>query len=357
MAGSAQEPVAALVAQALDARIREVETVAPGLGTRRFQRLHLSGGASTPESIIARIEAPEDPAARPTGVPPEPALEPLRSFLAEAGLPVPASFGRDPEQGIELLEDVGSDTLEAAAGREDGATRRALYGEALSWLPRLQSLSAPANEIPAFGRRLDRGLFAHKAERVVEWLLPWALGRAPSVAEAQMVRDAFDEIASVCEAAPGRLAHRDYKAANLHLRPERPAGQRLVWIDLQGAFLAPPEYDAVCLLRDPHVPLPDEEAEAHLENLRPTLPDAPARDEFHRRATLLTLTRVGKDLALYRYAAARRGDRRYLPFVPHAAHCLRYAATRLRSDEERPGPLADLANLFGRLPEASTCAP
>src|SRR4029453_18547549 len=116
--------------------------------------------------------------------------------------------------------------------------------------------------------------------------------------------------------APGRLAHRDLQGANVHVRRGRPPGRRLALIDLQGAFLAPPEYDLVCLLRDSYVELPPEEAWRQLERVRPALPDAPGREECAARFDLLTLTRKGKDLARFLGAARARGDRRSLRFPP-----------------------------------------
>jgi len=337
---------AELAARELGVEVVRAEPVAPGLGTRRFFRLHLSGA---PGRVVARVEGPEDPERLRSGVPPEPALEPLRSFLEERGLPVPRSFGRDAEAGIDLLEDVGDETLEARARRAPPAERRALYAEACALPARLQALDAPADAVPAFGRRLDERFLAAKEELLVGWGLPWALGRPLAAAEREAVRTAFGALAEHCREAPARLAHRDFKAANLHLRPGAPAGERLVMIDLQGAFLAPPEYDLVCLLRDAHVGLPEEEVAAQLRAVRPRLPRAPGAADLERRFHLLTLARVGKDLSLFLWAADRRGDRRYLPHVPAAARSLRAAAGPAARAEPR---VAGLAELLAQLPEA-----
>jgi aminoglycoside/choline kinase family phosphotransferase len=337
--------LAALVRRCLGAGVVGVEPLSGGLGTRRFYRLRLD---APPGGLIARVEEPEDPQRRPGGAAPEPPLEPLRSFLASAGIPVPRSYGRDPEQGIDLLEDLGDRTLEDVVADSPAEARR-LYAEACDLLPRLQQLRADPSAVPAFGRRLDDALFAYKAERVIRWALPFALGRSARPAEAQNVREAFAFVADEALAAPARLAHRDFKAANLHVHPESGS---LVCIDLQGAFLAPPEYDLVCLLRDSHVSLPEDESAHQLQRIRPALPDAPEPELFERRVTLLTLTRVGKDLALYLYAAGERGDERYLRFVPNAVRHLRRAAAHAAPWDAR---VARLADLLARLPEAA-CA-
>lgn len=123
-------------------------------------------------------------------------------------------------------------------------------------------------------------------------------------------------------------------------------------IDLQGAFLAPPEYDLVCLLNDSYIELPEPEIAQHCAAVRPMLPDAPDAERFARRFDLLTLTRKGKDHARFLYAARERGDERFLAYAPTTVRQLRGAATRASARDPR---LADLAALFHELPE-SPCA-
>ncbi len=354
-ADAQQAEIQQLLRRCLGVQATSIQKIEAGIGSRRFYRLTLETAQGLPPTLIARVEAPEDPALRPAGVPPEPSLEPLRSFLEAEGFPVPASFGRDPNAGIELLEDAGVESLETAALRLESDARRQLYAQACALVPRLQRLDAEPGRIPAFGRHLDSALFTYKAEQFIEWCLPWGLARSPNRAEAEAVRGAFSLVAEECAAAPSRLSHRDFKAANLLLPPGSPAERPLLMIDIQGAFLAPPEYDLVCLLRDAHVVLPEDEVERHLREVRPALPDAPEPGQFARRFTLLTLTRNGKDLARYLYAARRRGDERYLRLLPNAVAALRRAAAAAAGWDAR---LMRLAELIEQLPreEEAACA-
>jgi hypothetical protein len=123
-------------------------------------------------------------------------------------------------------------------------------------------------------------------------------------------------------------------------------------IDIQGAFLAPPEYDLVCLLRDSYVELPENEVGSHLERVRPLLPDRPEPDGFARRFDLLTLSRKGKDHARFLYAARDRGDRRFARYLSNTARSLRGAAARVAGLDPS---LARLADMVRALPESS-CA-
>ncbi len=336
--------IARIAARTLGATEVRIEWLTGELGLRRFARAHLAGG--TRSSAVARVEAPEDPAGRPAGGAPEPPLEPIRALYEEAGLPVPARFGADSSTGVELLEDVGDAPLRDVIRSAGESERRALYEEACDLVPRIQAI-APA-DVEAFRRRLDAPLFDHKARLFAEHALA-TRGRPASQAERETVRAAFAAVAREATEAPARLAHRDFQSANLHVLLGGEPGERLAMIDLQGALLAPPEYDLVCLLRDSYVELPEPELEHQLERIRPQLPDAPDAESFARRFDLLTLTRKGKDLARFLYVARERGDERYLAYVPATLRALRGAAER---SVGRDPAFAALAELIAGIPEA-----
>jgi hypothetical protein len=328
---------------ALGAEVAGIERIPGQLGLRRFFRLTLASGPM--ETVIARVDRPEDPAGRPAGVPPEPPLEPVRALLERHGLPVPARYGGDPGAGIDLLEDLGDRTLREAAAEASPAERQTLYDEACDLVPMLQAIGDPGGDLPAFHRRLDDALFAYKADLFATWAVG-PLGGEAGAATRACVRAAFDSAAREAASAPQRLAHRDFQSANLHLV----TGRGLVMIDLQGAFLAPPEYDLVCLLRDSYVALTDDEVERQLVRVRPRLPGAPGGEEFARRFDLLTITRKGKDLARFFYVAADRGDDRYLRYVPGTLRTLRSAAERAAARDPRLRDFADLCHALREAP-------
>lgn len=339
-----------LALQALGVEVVGLDPIAGQLGRRRFLRVRLAG--DRPASAIARIDAPEDPAGRPAGTAAEPPLEPLRAFLERQGLPVPRRYGGDPEAGVDLLEDLGSLSLTRAALAASPDERRALYAQACDLPVRLQPLADPGADVAAFRRRLDGAQFAYKADLFAAWSLR-RRRRAATPAEVAAVRDAFDWIAALAAAAPARLAHRDLQSSNLLVTPDPPpatgeemrsgaSARRIAMIDLQGAWLAPPEYDLVCLLRDSYLELPDDEVALHLERVRPRLPDAPDPETFARRFDLLTLTRKAKDHARFVYAAQTRGRRDLLRYLPTTVRSLRAASARAARRDPHLAPLAEL---------------
>jgi N-acetylmuramate 1-kinase len=303
-----------------------------GLAHRRFYRLTLNG--VDPPTLIARVDRGE-PA---PGVLPEPPLEPLRTFLEDAGLPVPRRLGGDAASGIDLLEDLGDASLAQALESASAPRRRALYEKACALPPRLQRLTDPSGRVPAFGRRLDAAVIGVKATRFATSGLPAALGRAATSAERDVVFAAFATVAREAERAPQRLAHRDFQSKNLILRGDPPG---IAMIDLQGALLAPPEYDLVCLLRDSYVVLDDAECSALAEWARPALPDAPPTDEFELRFDLLTITRKAKDFALFHEVAAR-GDTSWLRYAPATLGYVQRAVARVAPCDATLARLADV---------------
>ncbi len=306
-----------------------IEAMAAGMGARRFHRIFLAGDG--PATLVARIEddrtttAPAETSLVPAAPAwlEEPALEPLRGFLEDAGLPVPRSHLHWPQQGIDLLEDVGTTTLGDIAGPH-GDDR---YREACDLVPRLQGLKASPSSIPAFGRHLDRRLLDTKAWKWLHWTIPLLLGRVASSEECERTHCLFGCIADLVEAAPQRLSHRDFKAENLHLAPS--PRDSLVMIDVQGAFLAPPEYDLVCLLYDLQVCLEEASAQAAFESTRTRLPDAPDRAEARLRFDALAVARLCKDISHIVHAGRVRGDLRRWHEISRGLELLRRAAERL----------------------------
>ena len=354
-----------LALDALGRSPEHIESLPAGLGTRRFHRLHFAAG--TPSTLIARIEddgalrtetatsaaAEQRAASEIPSVPeppawlPEPPLEPLRGFLEAAGLPVPRSFLHQPALGIDLLEDVGDQTL----GDATGDRRAALYREACALVPRLQRLTADPSEIPAFGRRFDRQLVETKAWKWLHWTIPLLLGRAAEPEERAQIGRLFDRIADLALAGPLRLSHRDYKAENLHLCTQRAggvgrAGHELVLIDVQGAFMAPPEYDLVCLLYDLQQDLAEDFVQECLARIRPELPDTPSAQESRLRFDALAVARLCKDISHVVHAVRVRGDRRRWHELPRGLELLSRAADRL---ESRFSEIATLSSVIQAL--------
>ena len=82
------------IRQKLSRRVLSSVTLQPGLGFRKFLRVKLDG---EPNTIVARIS----PKSSVPEHAQEPPLEPLRSILQQAKLPVPKSFGSKEDGTLE----------------------------------------------------------------------------------------------------------------------------------------------------------------------------------------------------------------------------------------------------------------
>lgn len=312
----------------LGRRLARVEKMLAGLGTRRFHRLFFEDGE--PQTLIARFEADPPPISpveenTPPAWLPEPPLEPFRSFLQAADLPVPTSTLHDAALGVDLLEDVGDRTI----GHLPRNERESRTREACALLPRLQALVPPppgAPVIEAFHRPYNRRLIESKAWKWLHWTIPLILDRPASADEIRETTALFERIITLAEAAPQRLSHRDFKAENLHLVAD--STERLVMIDVQGACMAPPEYDLVCILYDLQVDLDESFVHDVYEKTRRDLPDVPEPEISQERFDALAIARVCKDVAHVVHASRVRGDSRRWAEIPRGFALLQQAAGR-----------------------------
>jgi aminoglycoside/choline kinase family phosphotransferase len=176
-------------------------------------------------------------------------------------------------------------------------------------------------------------LVSTKAWKWLHWTIPGLLEREPQPEETIAVDAAFSRISDLLEDAPRRLAHRDFKAENLHLVGGVEGGEaeaeRLVMIDVQGAFMAPPEYDLVCLLYDLQVDLDEDFAQESFRAVLPMLPDAPDPPTAELRFDAIATIRLCKDISHLVHAARVRDDVRRWHEIPRGLMLLERATGRL----------------------------
>ena len=101
-------------------------------------------------------------------------------------------------------------------------------------------------------------------------------------------------------------------------------------IDLQGAFLAPPEYD-LCVSSSTisRSSFPETLVASLIDETLPALPDRPDPEEASMRCDALALLRLCKDVSHVVDAGLRRGDRRRWHEIPRGLELIDGAAARL----------------------------
>ncbi|MFM9040027.1 MAG: aminoglycoside phosphotransferase family protein [Betaproteobacteria bacterium] len=274
---------------------------------RRYFRVACEG----PEQSLIVMDAP----------PPQEDVRPfvkVAQLFASAGMTTPKIFDQSPEQGFLLLEDFGSHTYldileQHAKPSERVAVASALYREAGQ--SRLSIQRAPqANSLPLYDAKRQRD----DMELWPSWYIARHKGKTLSVAQRQVIDQAFDCIVQQCLAQPQVYVHRDFHSRNLMLL----AGDRNPGVlDFQDAVIGPITYDLVSLWRDAYIAW-DEEVQ--LDGLirwwelakKAGLPVASDFPDFWSQFEWMGLQRHLKILGIFARLYYRDGKDRYLADLP-----------------------------------------
>lgn len=190
---------------------------------RRYHRLSSNG-----QSVIL-MDAP--PANGEDTVP----FVQIATLLRAAGFAAPDILLHDAKNGLLLLSDLGAvDYVQQL--RHTPADEKALYQSATAVLLKLEELTPPPHLkhlTPAVGAQMVEIVGTHYTHTPVTDLC----------SEVKKSLEAFAP-------EPTVLALRDYHAENLIWRAEKTGIDQVGLLDFQDAFVAPPGYDLVSLLRD-----------------------------------------------------------------------------------------------------------
>jgi aminoglycoside/choline kinase family phosphotransferase len=269
-----------------------------------------------------------------------PGKEDVRPYLKVTGLlegigvHVPHVHEQDVEQGLLLLEDLGSTQYLTRLNAGDDAEK--LYGDALNALAVIQVTGgAPAAELAPY----DREALMREMALMPEWFYRH-LGFTASAADQATVSAAFEFLITEALAQPQVFVHRDYHSRNLMVTRERNPGV----IDFQDALRGPIGYDLVSLLKDCYISWPRERVERWVISYRDLLAGKGARvgrdaREFLRWFDLIGVQRHIKVLGIFARLWYRDGKNGYLRDLPLT---LEYVRDTCRRYPE----LADLSRLI-----------
>lgn len=260
------------------ARVDAIRAFMDGNGYRGGRRRFLIGDSSF--RAYERVRTADgndlilmDSAARPNGPPirdgkPYSQLvhlaENVRPFIAIGkylkgmGLSAPAIHETDIEQGILMIEDLGSGGVLDDAGRPIAER----YEEAVRGLADMHRQQPPLrlpvgngefHRIPSF----DRETLKFEAEVLLDWHIPWLRGgEKASAAEARDYLEIWDHLIDELAGLETNLVLRDYHSPNIMWMPERQGFDRVGIIDFQDAIIGPSSYDVVSLAQDARVTVP-----------------------------------------------------------------------------------------------------
>ena len=176
--------------------------------------------------------------------------------LATIGLRVPAIEAQDNTQGFLLLEDLGDQDLEKVFFT-NSEERIKYYKKAIDQMLLLQRKARHLNWPRFTQEQMFQELLWTK-----EHLLDGLLNKKYSETILQKCIEEWQSICQQLACSPYVPAHRDYHSRNLMLK-----NHTLYWIDFQSAGFFPCCYDAVSLIYDPYVDMPEKEKDNLIEYL------------------------------------------------------------------------------------------
>ncbi|MBW9114119.1 tRNA (adenosine(37)-N6)-threonylcarbamoyltransferase complex ATPase subunit type 1 TsaE [Rhizobium cauense] len=179
----------------------------------------------------------------------------VANVLRQGGFAAPEVYKVDYDQGILLLEDLGTEGVLDAQGQPIADRYRA----SVACLAHLHSLTIPqdirvtdshVHHIPDF----DRTAMKMEVRLVLDWHLPWRRGgNAASDEERHEYLAIWDKLIDELETSERNLLLRDFHSPNIIWRENETGIARVGLIDFQDAMIGPTAYDLASLAQDARV--------------------------------------------------------------------------------------------------------
>ena len=319
--------------------------------TRAYERIILNGNCQV---LMNAPPLPDGPPVR-NGLPYSRIAhlaESVRPFVAigqllkDHGFSAPTVFAADLDQGLLLLEDLGTETA-----LEDGKPIVARYETAIDLLAALHAEQWPefapladgsSHRIPLY----DETAYLIEAELYPDWYVPHITGEDANPAiKTEFIR-LWRDLISLLDDSENSLLLRDFHSPNLIWLPERKGVHRIGLIDYQDALIGPTAYDVASLCQDARITIEPSLESALLKRYcaarAATDPNFDA-NIFLRDYAILATQRATKILGIFARLKHRDGKPNYLRHIPrlnaYLNRCLEHPVlTVLRSWYERNAP-------------------
>lgn len=275
----------------------------------------------------------------------------IAQYLRELGLAAPQVLDVDYDQGILLIENLGSEGVLNVSGQPIPER----YRESVVCLAFLHShemrQELPVGEshihhVPDF----DPTAMTMEARLLIDWHLPWKRGEPSTEEERQDYLAIWAGLIGELAGAEKNLLLRDFHSPNIIWRPNESGVHRVGLIDFQDAMIGPTAYDLASIVQDARVDIPKPLADQMMVDyvtLRRSLGsfDEPA---FLKAWAIMAAQRNCKLAGLWVRLMQRDGKPGYMKHMPRT---LGYLATAL--SHETLTPLREWCKKVGiELPES-----
>ncbi|QFY61860.1 tRNA (adenosine(37)-N6)-threonylcarbamoyltransferase complex ATPase subunit type 1 TsaE [Rhizobium grahamii] len=179
----------------------------------------------------------------------------IAEALRDHGFAAPEIYKVDYDQGILLIEDLGTDGVLDA----DGNPIAERYQASVACLAHLHSMQIPqdipvtdthVHHIPDF----DRTAMKMEVRLVLDWHIPWKRDGAKATdAERDEYLAIWDDLIDQLQSAEKNILLRDFHSPNIIWREDKNGIDRVGIIDFQDAMIGPTAYDLASIAQDARV--------------------------------------------------------------------------------------------------------
>ena len=269
----------------------------------------------------------------------------LANILRKNGFATPDVYHVDYEQGILLIEDLGTE------GVLDGEGHPILdrYQAAVACLAHLHGLKIP-RDIPVTKGHIhhvpdfDRTAMKMEARLLLDWHLPWKREEPASDAERAEYLSIWDHLIDELGSAEKNLLLRDFHSPNIIWRPGETGIRAVGIIDFQDSMIGPTAYDLASIVQDARVTidrgLGDKLIAGYLKLRRAH--EGFSEDAFLRSWAIMSAQRNCKLAGLWVRLMQRDGKPGYMKHMPRTLAYLNVAF-----EHEALAPLRDWCQRAG----------
>jgi N-acetylmuramate 1-kinase len=244
----------------------------------------------------------------------------MANGLRQLGLSGPQIYDADIDEGLLIIEDLGTGTI---VHGEPPAPDDDRYAVAVDVLTVLHGRTLPtvlpvAPHVQHTLPRYDMGALLTEAELLLDWYLP-AQGATVSQASRDVYIAMWREALQAAIETDLTWVLRDYHSPNLLWLPEREGVARIGLLDFQDAMIGPAAYDVASLLQDARVDVPEALEVTLLGRYVQKRREADASfdpPQFIRIYVTMAAQRASKVLGIFARLNHRDGKPQYLRHIP-----------------------------------------
>ena len=314
-----------------DASIRAYERIYPADGS--ISRILMDSPRHKPGPILQDGKYYQQLAHIAEDVVPFVAID---QMLIARGLAAPEIFARNLDEGILLIEDLGSEGVLDANGEPIDER----YIESARLLARLHAERSEAeisveptviHHIPDF----DRMAMKIETRLLTDWYLPWKRGAPASDDEKREYGEIWDGLIDLLQTSETNLLLRDFHSPNIIWRGDREGLDRIGLIDFQDAMIGPTAYDLASIVQDARVTISPELQARLLSHYLDGRRNTPSFEEtaFLKAFAIMSAQRNCKLAGIWVRLLERDGKPGYMQHMPRT---FRYLGAALSHPELAP---------------------